>query len=74
MNITGQLLAWVEERYPGGVVGAYLGCAGTSDDMPIARAPALQVFESVEAARLWVLSEASVLQVSVRWLDHAPAA
>ena len=63
MPATGKLIAWIETRADGEVVGGFLGETMDND-----RVPAERVCGSPQEAHTWIEHEASQLGLPVEWI------
>jgi len=61
--IPGKLIAWIEKKADGEVVGAFLG-----ETMDNHRLPARKTCSSPQEAHAWIEHEASELGLSVDWV------
>lgn len=60
----GKLIAWIETKADGEVVGAFLGETMDND-----RVPAKKVCSSTRAAHAWIEHEASQLGLPIEWVS-----
>lgn len=61
--VAGKLIAWIETKADGEVVGAFLG-----ETMDNHRLPARKICSSPQEAQAWVEHEATELGLSVDWV------
>lgn len=67
MRAAGKLIAWIEMKAGGEVVGAFLG-----ETLENSRLPAKRVCSSPQEAYVWIEHEATKLGLPVKWVSSWP--